>query len=269
MASAAADLPALARSRPRVYLGAMCGRYLLTSPIEALRRAFGVTGAPLNLAPRWNIAPTTDCLVVRCAQDGARRFATLRWGLVPAWARDAGGASRMINARGETVADKPAYREAFRRRRCLVPADGFYEWPETGEDRRPVLFRRADLAPFAFAGLWERWRQPDGTALETFTIVNTEATGAMRAFHHRVPIVLDSAQQRLWLDPAADPAPLVAGPAFEDFEAIRVGTRVNNVRNDDEACTAPAGPPPPAAPPPRAASTTRPPRKDPRQDSLF
>lgn len=248
----------------------MCGRYLLISPIEALRRVFGVPGASINLAPRWNIAPTTDCLALRRDESGVRRFSLLRWGLVPAWARDASGASRMINARGETVADKPAYREAFRKRRCLIPADGFYEWPEAGEDRRPVLFRRADRGPFAFAGLWECWRQPDGAALETFTIVNTEASGAMRAFHHRVPIVLDESQQRLWLDPAADPAPLVAGPAFEDFEATRVGTHVNSVRNDDEGCIALAGPLPPAAPPPpRAASTTRPPRKDPRQDSLF
>jgi putative SOS response-associated peptidase YedK len=239
----------------------MCGRYLLISPIAALRRIFGVAEATINLAPRWNIAPTTACLVMRADEAGERHFALLRWGLVPAWARDASGASRMINARGETVADKPAYREAFRRRRCLVPADGFYEWPETGEDRRPVLFRRADRVPFAFAGLWERWRQPDGTPLETFTIVNTEATGAMRAFHHRVPIVLDEAQQRSWLDPAADPGPLVAGPAFEDFEPTRVGTHVNSVRNDDEGCIAPAGPPPTTAP--------RPPRHDPRQDSLF
>lgn len=261
---------ALARSRHRVYFETMCGRYLLTSPIEALRRVFGVTDAPINLAPRWNIAPTTDCLVVRRDDSGTRHFAQLRWGLVPSWAKDATGASRMINARGETVADKPAYRDALRKRRCLVPADGFYEWPETGDDRRPVLFRRADREPFAFAGLWERWRRPDGGALETFTIVNTEAAGAMRAFHHRVPIVLDAERQARWLDPAADPAPIVAGPGFEDFEPTRVSTRVNSVRNDDEGCTVPAGPLEPVPPAPRGASKgPRVARKDPRQDTLF
>jgi putative SOS response-associated peptidase YedK len=134
-----------------------------------------------------------------------------------------------------------------------------------------VLFRRADGEPFAFAGLWERWRQPDGgTPLETFTIVNTEAVGALRAFHHRVPIVLDAAQQERWLDPAGDFAPIVAGPAFEDFVPLRVGTHVNSVRNDDATCVAPAGPlQPGTAKPERAVKEPRAARKDPRQDSLF
>jgi putative SOS response-associated peptidase YedK len=267
LASAARTRATLARARRRVYFQPMCGRYLLTSPIEALRRVFGVTDAPINLAPRWNIAPTTDCLIVRRDDPGARHFAQLRWGLVPSWAKDTTGASRMINARGETVADKPAYRDALRKRRCLVPADGFYEWPETGDDRRPILLRRVDREPFAFAGLWERWRQPDGVSLETFTIVNTEAVAAMRAFHHRVPIVLDAARQARWLDPAADPAPIVAGPAFEDFEPTRVTTHVNSVRHDDEGCIAPAGPLQPS--PPRTPGEPRAARKDPRQDSLF
>jgi putative SOS response-associated peptidase YedK len=242
----------------------MCGRYLLVSPIETLRRLFGAGSAGINLAPRWNIAPTTSCLVLRRAADGERRFDMLRWGLVPSWARDTSGAARMINARGETVAEKPAYRDALRRRRCLVPADGFYEWPETGEDRRPVLFRRGDEAPFAFAGLWETWRPPGGgDPLSSFTIVNTEARGAMRAYHHRVPIVLDAAAQAAWLDPDADPMRIVRDAPFEDFAAIRVGSRVNSVRNDDPDCAAPAGREEPAR--------ERPARRggDPRQDSLF
>lgn len=244
----------------------MCGRYLLTSPIEALRRVFGVSDAPINLAPRWNIAPTTECLVVRRDEAGARSFARLRWGLVPSWARDTTAASRMINARGETVAEKAAYRDALRKRRCLVPADGFYEWPETGDDRRPVLFRSADREAFAFAGLWERWRQPDGGALETFTIVNTEALGAMRRFHHRVPIALDAGQQERWLDPAGDPTAIVTGPAFEDFEPTRVSTHVNSVRNDDAGCIAPAGPPVPA---PARVPKRKPVHRNPSQDRLF
>lgn len=243
----------------------MCGRYLLVSPIEALRRVFAAAPSGINLAPRWNIAPTTACLVLRAAADGERRFDLLRWGLVPAWARDAAGAARMINARGETVAEKPAYRDALRRRRCLVPADGFYEWPESGADRRPLLFRRPDHRPFAFAGLWETWRRPEGGELETFTIVNTEARGAMRAHHHRVPIVLDAEAQAVWLDPAADPRPIVAAAAFEDFDTLRVGTRVNSVRNDDAACIAPA--PPLSAEPSPAAPARR--KADARQSSLF
>jgi putative SOS response-associated peptidase YedK len=242
----------------------MCGRYLLVSPIEALRRLFAVGPAGINLAPRWNIAPTTACLVLRRAADGSRRFDMLRWGLVPSWARDTSGASRMINARGETVAEKPAYRDALRRRRCLVPADGFYEWPESGEDRRPVLFKRADGLPFAFAGLWDTWRPPEGGDLLTsFTIVNTEARGAMRAYHHRVPIVLDAAAQDRWLASDVDPMPIVRDAPFEDFAATRVGSRVNNVRNDDPDCAAPAG----AAEPARAPLAR--PGDDPRQASLF
>ncbi|MBL8697136.1 MAG: SOS response-associated peptidase [Alphaproteobacteria bacterium] len=244
----------------------MCGRYLLSSPIDIVRRAFRVDDPPPNLAPRWNIAPTTPCLVVRRDESGRRRFAMLRWGLVPAWARDISGASRMINARGETVAEKPAYRDALRKRRCLVPADGFYEWPEQGEDRRPVLFRQADGAPMAFAGLWESWRGGDGAVLETFTIVNTEARAALRAYHHRVPIVLSAPAQEAWLDPSRDPMEIVTAAPFEDFAATRVSARVNSVRNDDPGCIEPAGPLPPTTPAP--TTTARKPG-DPRQSTLF
>jgi putative SOS response-associated peptidase YedK len=242
----------------------MCGRYLLVSPIETLRRLFGSVPGGVNLAPRWNIAPTTACLVLRRCADGTRRFDMLRWGLIPSWARDTGGAARMINARGETVAEKPAYRDSLRRRRCLVPADGFYEWPETGDDRRPVLFRRMDGAPFVFAGLWDTWRPPGGgDPLSSFTIVNTEARGAMRAYHHRVPIVLDALAQTTWLDPDADPMPLVRNAPFEDFAALRVGSRVNSVRNDDPDCAAPAD----RDEQPRDRVARR--ASDPRQESLF
>jgi putative SOS response-associated peptidase YedK len=243
----------------------MCGRYLLTSPIEALRRAFGVDDPPRNLAPRWNIAPTQECLAVRQDEQGRRHFASLRWGLVPAWAKDASGAARMINARGETVAEKPAYREALRKRRCLVPADGFYEWPEQG-DRRPVLIRRADAAPFAFAGLWESWRDPAGGVRETFTIVNTAAIGAMAKIHPRVPIVLAADDHDSWLDPDRDPSTLIKAPPSSWFTWIRVSTHVNAVRNDDAACVAPADDAPPAA---AAAPATPPRRGDKRQASLF
>lgn len=249
----------------------MCGRYLITSPVEALRRIFAFDGPPPNPAPRWNAAPTQSLPVVRRRADGTRELAMLRWGLVPSWAKDASIGSRMINARGETVAGKPAYRDALRKRRCLVPADGFYEWPEPqhaeGNDRRPVLFRAADGEPFAFAGLWERWQQPDGGALETFTIVNTEAEPPMTRFHHRVPVVLAAENHARWLDPGADPAPLLRAPPPELLVATRVSTHVNAVRNDDPRCAEPAGATP--AEPPAALVAKSAPRGDKRQSSLF
>lgn len=247
----------------------MCGRYSITTPVEALRRYFQFTGPGLNLRPRWNVAPTQEAPVIRRGADGQRELVMLRWGLVPFWAKDPSGAARMINARGETVAEKPAYREAFKARRCLVPADGFYEWEEHGPNppKEPLLFRRADGAPFAFAGLWERWAPRNGAPLESFTIVNTAANEIMARYHHRVPIVLAPEDYTRWLDPAADPRPLLKAPPSAWFTVTRVGTRVNNVRNDDEACIAPveAAPSSPAS----AAGGRKKPKVDARQGDLF
>jgi putative SOS response-associated peptidase YedK len=245
----------------------MCGRYSITTPVEALRRVFRFEGPSLNLQPRWNVAPTQEVPVVRLAKDGKRELKLLRWGLVPFWAKDISGAARMINARGETVADKPAFREAFKARRCLVPADGFYEWETLGESpsKQPLLFRMADGKPFAFAGLWERWKPKDGGApVETFTIVNTAANEIMARYHDRVPIVLAPEDYATWLDPAKDPRPLLKAPPSEWFTATRVSTRVNSVRNDDEDCVAPVTGPEelPPAPKKRAA-------RDARQGDLF
>lgn len=246
----------------------MCGRYSITTPVEALRQVFRFTGPALNLQPRWNVAPTQEAPVVRLAKDGTRALRMLRWGLVPFWAPDAKGGARMINARGETVAEKPAFREAFKARRCLVPADGFYEWETLGENpsKQPLLFRMADGKPFAFAGLWERWRpKGGGDAIETFTIVNTAANEIMAQYHDRVPIVLAPEHYATWLDPNADPRPLLKAPPSEWFAATRVGTRVNSVRNDDAECAAAAGEEeklPPEKP-------KRAPARDARQGSLF
>lgn len=246
----------------------MCGRYSITTPVEALRGVFKFRNPSLNLQPRWNVAPTQEAPVVRLAKDGARELRMLRWGLVPFWAKDMFGAARMINARGETVAEKPAFREAFKARRCLVPADGFYEWETLGDSpsKQPLLFRMADGQPFAFAGLWERWQpKGGGEPVETFTIVNTAANAIMARYHDRVPIVLAPVDYATWLDPSADPRPLLKAPPSEWFTATRVSTRVNSVRNDDAECVAPAtGPEPlPAAPKKKAAA------RDTRQGSLF
>jgi putative SOS response-associated peptidase YedK len=246
----------------------MCGRYSITTPVEGLRRVFKFGGPSLNLQPRWNVAPTQEAPVVRRAKDGQRELRMLRWGLVPFWTKDVSGAARMINARSETVAEKPAFREAFKARRCLVPVDGFYEWESLGDKptRQPLLFRMADGRPFAVAGLWERWRPKDGgDPIETFTIVNTAANAIMARYHDRVPIVLAQEDYAAWLDPAADPRPFLKPPPSEWFTATRVSTRVNNVRNDDEACAAPAGAPEPLSPgkPKKTAA------RDSRQSSLF
>ncbi len=217
----------------------MCGRYALTATVDQLRELFGLAGPPLNLQPRWNIAPTQDAPVVRL--DGAgRRLDMLRWGLVPYWAEDPSVGSRMINARGETVAEKPAFKAAFRRRRCLVPADAFYDWPEEGKDKRPFLFRRPDGAPFAFAGLWEKWVPASGGVLESFTIINCAAGPWMRRIHSRTPVVIAPQDYAAWLDPAVDPAPFIRAPADDMFTAVRVSTYVNKPANDDASCFTPA-----------------------------
>lgn len=218
----------------------MCGRYSLTTPVEALRDLFRFEGPGLNLVPRWNIAPTQEAPVIRLGQDGRRELRLLRWGLVPFWSKDASGGAHMINARSETLAERPAFREAFKARRCLVPADGFYEWETIGPKppKQPVLFRMADGRPFAFAGLWERWTK-GGEPLETFTIVTAAANDVMARYHHRVPMVLAPGDSGAWLDPKADPRALLKSPPSEWFSVTRVSTHVNNVRNDDPICVEP------------------------------
>ncbi|MGQ0664409.1 MAG: SOS response-associated peptidase [Pseudomonadota bacterium] len=240
----------------------MCGRYSLTTPVEALRTLFRFEGPGPNLPPRWNIAPTQSAPVVAAA-DGGRALRAMRWGLVPAWAKDASIGARMINARAETVADKPAFRAAFKARRCLVPADGFYEWQTVGapKTKQPGLFRLQDEGPFAFAGLWERWRGgPE--PLETFAILTTAANQIMASFHDRMPIVLAPADHAAWLDPGFDARPLLKAPPSSWFSATRVSTFVNNVRNDDARCFAPAAPEAGAPEPPAK-------RRDGGQASLF
>lgn len=214
----------------------MCGRYSLTALAELVRYVLDYPERP-NLEPRANIAPTQAVAAVRLGEDGARHFATLRWGLIPSWAKDAAIASKTINARGETVAEKPAFRAAFRARRCLIPADGFYEWKTENGAKQPYRIARADGAPFAFAGLWERWEKAsDGVPVETSTIVTTDANETLRPIHHRMPVILDPADFAAWLDPAARPADLQAllrpFPS-RDLIAYRVSRRVNAVANDD------------------------------------
>ncbi len=226
----------------------MCGRYSLTSPTEAVRRLFDFPERP-NLAVRVNIAPSQEVAAVRLAEAETvtRQFVWLRWGLIPSWAKEPGIGNRMINARAETLAEKPAFRAAFRRRRCLIPADGFYEWQTERGRKQPYRIALASGAPFAFAGLWERWEGPKGGvggegAVESCTIVTTEANARLRTLHHRMPVILAPEAYDLWLDPATPGAQVQAllRPApSEWFTAYRVSPKINSPANDDPALIEP------------------------------
>jgi putative SOS response-associated peptidase YedK len=217
----------------------MCGRYSLTTPVDVLRRLFGFAELP-NLAPRYNVAPTQMAPVIRPSGGGGRRLDLLRWGLVPGWARDEKIGSRLINARGETVATLPSFRAAFRSRRCLVPVDGFYEWRREGARKQPYHIALADGGPFAFAGLWER-HEGGAAPLDTFTIVTTAANELLRPLHDRMPVILEPADAETWLGGT----PVAAAALIRPFPAERlvlraVSPRVNSPRYDDPACLAPA-----------------------------
>lgn len=222
----------------------MCGRYSLTTAPEALRRLFNFDNMP-NLAPRYNIAPTQDVPVIRRADGGddanGRRLAMMRWGLVPSWSKDIGRSAPMINARAETVAEKPSFRAAFKSRRCLVPADGFYEWRLENDKKQPFRIGLKGGAPFAFAGLWEQWESPDGDRIESAAIVTTEANEKLRPIHARMPVILDPNDYDQWLGATAEQAaPTLLRPyPPEDMAFYRVGLRVNSVRYDDADCISP------------------------------
>jgi putative SOS response-associated peptidase YedK len=180
----------------------MCGRYAFFSPAEAVKRVFALDELP-ELEPRYNIAPTQDVPAVRMGEEGARKAAMLHWGLVPKWAKERAIGNRMINARAETVAEKPSFREALKKRRCLVLADGWYEWQVAPGGKQPWFIHRKDAQPFAFAGLWERWKDPaDGSMLESCTIVTTDASASIRRIHDRMPCVLPEAEWDRWIDTA-------------------------------------------------------------------
>lgn len=223
----------------------MCGRFSITSPLDALAQLFGTVGPIPNLPPRYNLAPTQDAPVVRQGRS-VRRLTLLRWGLVPAWSKGPGGRSVMINARADTVTEKPAYRDAFRQRRCLVPADGFFEWQAVVGGKRAMRIARPDGAPFAFAGLWERWMPPGGApAVDSFAIVTTEANHTLRPIHARMPVVLAPDDWPAWLEgPPAAALPLMRPAPDDALVAHPVSARVGDVRNDDAGLLAPDAPEP-------------------------
>jgi len=220
----------------------MCGRYTLSSPNDAIADLFELAEVP-QLALRYNVAPTQEAAVVRVAAPGEpRRLDLLRWGLVPYWAEDPAIGNRMINARAESVAEKPAYKRSFRKQRCLVAVDGFYEWKKQGKLKQPYHIRRKDRRPFAFAGLWERWKGPEGP-LDTFTILTTDANELIRPLHDRMPVIVARKDFALWLDPAVnDPEvlkPLLAPAPGEEMETVPVSRAVNSPAHDAADCIEP------------------------------
>ncbi len=228
----------------------MCGRFKLSTPEAELRQALGFVEQP-NLAPRYNIAPTEEVPVLRQRREpkGERTLQNLRWGLIPSWAKDGKIASTLINARAETLDEKPAFAAAFRKRRCLVPADGFYEWAGEGEGKQPYLISRRDGAAFAFAGLWERWTQKAGgkesPTIDSFTIITTNANTLLRPLHPRMPVILPETHYADWLDPDAPPGILKNLLAPADDGLLRyypVSKRVNSARIDEPDLADPAGP---------------------------
>lgn len=209
----------------------MCGRFAFYSPSEATAALFGASGS-LPIGPRYNIAPTQEVAAVRSGADDERELVALRWGLIPSWAKDPAIGNRMINARVETVAEKPAFRAAFRKRRCLVLADGFYEWHREGSVKTPYYISAADGEPFAFAALWENWSSKDsGESIRSTTLITTAADAFMAPMHHRMPLVLRAESADRWLAGDDDLCGYAAtfAPAMQAWPVDR---RVNNARNE-------------------------------------
>ncbi len=220
----------------------MCGRFTLHHPEEEVAEGFGVQQLFSPLAPRYNIAPSQPVAVV-LEEEGRRCLDAYKWGLVPFWAKDPKIGARMINARAETLAEKPSFRAALTRRRCLIPADGFYEWKKEGDARRPFHIRLRSEEPFPFAGLYEEWQAPDGSPLRTCTIITVEPNPLMAQIHNRMPAILDPDAREAWLDPALKDAPgllqLLKPYPEKEMEAFPVSRRVNAPTFDDPACIQP------------------------------
>jgi putative SOS response-associated peptidase YedK len=221
----------------------MCGRFVITSPPAALRQIFRYVEQP-NFPPRYNVAPTQPIPVV-ILDNGARHFRLMRWGLLPAWVKDPRSFTLLINARSETVLTKPAFKNAIRRRRCLVPADGYYEWQAVGGRKQPYFIHCADGQPIGLAAVAETWIGPNGEELDTVAIVTAAAGADLSALHERVPVTILPADFERWLDCRGDDVeaavPLMAPPRVGEFAWYPVSTRVNRVANDDDQLLLPIG----------------------------
>ncbi|MGA8437734.1 MAG: SOS response-associated peptidase [Candidatus Sulfotelmatobacter sp.] len=221
----------------------MCGRYRLSRRKQLVEEYFD-SGGEDDWTPRYNVAPTQPVPIIRQnPKEPRRELSLVRWGLIPWWAKDPSGAAKMINARSETAASNPAFRDALKLRRCLIPADGFYEWKPDGKARQPYCFEVNEGKLFAFAGIWETWKDLDRKALETCSILTTTPNAVTSAVHDRMPVVLDPDCYDLWLDPGMHDVRIVS-EMLKPFDArlmrsYPVSSRVNHVANDDEACSTP------------------------------
>lgn len=221
----------------------MCGRFTLTDPDADLAVQFNLPEIP-DLRPRYNIAPTQPVAAIRVSSRGPdREMVLLHWGLIPFWAQDPGMGARLINARSETAAEKPAFRAAFRKRRCLVVADGFYEWQKQNGTKQPFYIRLRGSRPFAFAGLWERWEGADASVIESCTLLTTQPNDLLRPVHNRMPVILQPKDYDLWLDPDVQQAdllqPLLRPYRAAEMAAYPVSRWVNSPANDDPRCIEP------------------------------
>nr|BBH94233.1 DUF159 family protein [Thermogemmatispora argillosa] len=217
----------------------MCGRFTLITDLKTIAEIFGVP-ATLEAQPRYNIAPSQE--VVAILHEGTRQMAWLRWGLIPSWAKEEAIGNRMINARAETLAEKPSFKRLLRSRRCLVVADGFYEWQQTNGSKRPMYITLRDGSPFAFAGLWDQWSASDGRTLRTCTIVTTEPNELLATIHDRMPVILPREACERWLDPALHETeallPLLRPYPAAEMQARPVSRLVNDPRNEGAALLA-------------------------------
>jgi len=221
----------------------MCGRFTQTASPEVIAEQFKITNPPL-FTPRYNIAPSQPIAAIRIDPDTATRtLVMLRWGLIPSWAKDPKIGNQCINAKAETVAEKPSFRSAFKKRRCLVIATGFYEWQIQGRAKQPIWIGLRSKRPFAFAGLWEQWKPPEGEPLETCTIITTEPNDLMAPIHNRMPVILSPASYDQWLDLSfqqIEPLKALLRPyPSEELTAYPVSTLVNNPRHDASQCLEP------------------------------
>lgn len=220
----------------------MCGRFALKTPTSQLANHFKLDEA-IEIAPRYNIAPGTDIPTIRHSPEGKRVMHLLRWGLVPHWAKDPSIGNKLSNARGETVAEKPSFRDAFKRRRCLVPADGFYEWKAEGKLKQPYYFSMKDGEPFALGGVWESWRTPDGEILRTCCLITTGPNEIMLPVHDRMPVIVAPDSYEQWLTgESADAQALVKPYSVEDMQAWAVSKRVSRSGEEGADLVKPADP---------------------------
>ena len=215
----------------------MCGRFTLSTDIKAIAERFGAPAPDgiASAAPRYNIAPTQDVIVV--SGEGRRQIRQMRWGLIPSWAKNPAIGSQMINARAESVAEKPSFRDALKKRRCLIPADGLYEWQKLGKVKQPVHIVLKSREPFGFAGLWEHWTSPEGEEILTCTIITTEANDLLKAVHDRMPVILTRDAEAAWLDPQIHEAekllPLLKQYPADEMEYCAVSRQVNSPAVDE------------------------------------